>query len=233
MKMRKRKLAMRKINSGNGSGRVFDWDKARQRLSAAHLDHETETLDPEALQRIWTERALRFAETPILEDEGEHAQLVIVRLGREYYGLDAHYIFRIRPAAQITRVPRTPVWIKGVANERGRILSVFDVQRFLELPQLEPKAPVDAPPSLIIVETPEMELALLVDEVLNVVSLPVDDIHEAVDAVRGISQAYVTGVVSQNTQIGMLTGSADAVLIVLNLRALLADERLRVHEEII
>ncbi|MBN2003893.1 MAG: purine-binding chemotaxis protein CheW [Anaerolineae bacterium] len=233
--MRKRKLALAKGNSGNGSGRAFDWGEARQRLSLARtrMGGEAESLDLEALQRIWTERALRFAEAPAPEDEGEHVQLVIVRLGCEYYGLDANYIFRIRPAAQITRVPRTPAWVKGVANERGRILSVFDVQCFLGLSQPDHKAPVDAPPSLIIVETPEMELALLVDEVLNVVSLPVDDVQEAVDAVRGIPPAYVAGVVSRNAQIGALAGSEDGALIMLNLRALLADERLRVHEEIV
>ncbi len=233
--MRKRKLAMQKINTADGGDRVFDWSKARQRLSSAHLhlDGEAEVLDSELLQRIWTERALRFAEAPTREDEGEHVQLVVIRLGQEYYGLDAHYVFRIRPAAQITRVPRTPAWVKGVANERGRILSVFDVQCFLGLSRPESKAPMGAPLSLIIVETPEMELALLVDEVLNVVSLPVTEIREAVDAVRGIPQPYVTGLVNRNTQIGTLAGSEDGVLVVLNLRALLADERLRVHEEII
>ena len=58
--------------------------------------------DPEVMREIWARRAARLAKVPEQEDEGEHIALVLIRLGQEIYGLEAQYVFDIRPLAQIT-----------------------------------------------------------------------------------------------------------------------------------
>ena len=62
---------------------------------------------------------------------------MVIRLGREVYGLETDYVFDIRPLESITHVPRVPDWVAGVVNLRGRIISVLDLQRFLGLPPVE------------------------------------------------------------------------------------------------
>lgn len=194
----------------------------------------------EILHEIWARRAAQLAEAPLDEDAGEQLDLVIVRLGSELYGLEATYVFRIRPAEQITKVPRVPDWIAGVANDRGNILSVFDLRRFLGLEKVKAKK---ASPYLVIVEAAEIELALLADAVLNVISQPLSTLEMAPEAVHGIPQEYIKGVVHQASgwHVAETEGfdAPDAsngrevdVLTVLDLPALLADEALVVREEL-
>jgi purine-binding chemotaxis protein CheW len=183
------------------------------------------------MEQIWAERAAQFAEAPSTEDVGDRVDLLVVRLGREYYGLEAEYVFRIRPAVQIAPVPRVPSWVAGLANERGRILSVLDIQDFLGLPAEEMEGE-SAQSSLIIVETPEMELALLVDEVLEIQTIQTSRIQQATETTRSIPADYVHGVVADLTGLHQQAEAA-ATLVILDLRVLLTDEALIVHEDII
>jgi purine-binding chemotaxis protein CheW len=148
---------------------AFDWDSIRQRIAAASAAmSETDETAPEVVEQVWARRAERLAQMPVKPEEGEQIQLALLRLGREVYGLDVEYVLDIRPVEprSVTPVPRVPAWVAGVVNLRGRIFSVVDLQRFLGLAPTE-NADGGAPTRfLTVVETPEMELALIVDEVL-------------------------------------------------------------------
>ncbi|MBN1486527.1 MAG: purine-binding chemotaxis protein CheW [Anaerolineae bacterium] len=220
---------------------TLSWAKVDERFNApAFADGAMgDILEPEILQKIWEQRAAQFAQVPEQDIKGAQIDLVIMRLGDELYGIDAQYVFRIRPVSHITRVPRVPAWIRGVTNERGRVLSVFDLQRFLGLHKNTSFVPVQS--YLVLVETEAMSLALLTDQVLNVESLPVAEIQEAKDAVRGIPRAYVQGIVhfhpsQNNTRLERAASDVhrddSKLLIVLDLEALLADKHLVIHEEI-
>jgi purine-binding chemotaxis protein CheW len=215
-------------NSGNQHGRTFDWESARLRIAVtnailAGLDEPA----PGVLEQIWERRAALLAKMSVQEDEGEQIKLVLIQLGRETYGLDAQHVFEIRPANQITPVPRVPDWVAGVINLRGRVLSVLDLRRFFGLAPAEAHDEDEMSPGLelVVVETPSMEVALLTDDVLDVEALPASRVQDATDIVRGIRPEYVRGVVERQDKAGML--------VVLDLVTLLADERLIVHEEIV
>jgi purine-binding chemotaxis protein CheW len=208
--------------------RKFDWEGVRQRIAAteAALAGVGETA-PEVAREILERRTAQLAQVPIREDEDEQIELVLIQLGRELYGLDAQYVSDLRPVERVTRVPRVPDWVAGVVNLRGRILSVVDLHRFFGLTRVE-RNEDDGPtgtPYLVIVETPEMELALLADDVLAVEALPASQVQDATGTVRGISPEYVRGVAERE---GDGEGS---MLVVLNLPALLADKQLIVREE--
>jgi purine-binding chemotaxis protein CheW len=217
-------------SSATEQKRTFDWEGARQRIAAvqAALAGLDET-SPDVLEQIWAQRAARLAQVPIREDEGEQIELVLAQLGREVYALEAQYVFAIRPANQITRVPRVPDWVAGVVNIRGRVLSAIDLRVFFGLPSgsanhNDDRDSAERTPSLIVAETDSMQVALLTDDVLTVEALPADRIQDASDTIRSIPSEYVRGVVEY--------GSKDTLVLVLNLPALLADERLIIYEEI-
>jgi purine-binding chemotaxis protein CheW len=205
---------------------LFDWDGTHQPVvdvNALLAGQENSATDN--LLELWARRAAKLAQAPPEEESGEQISLVLVRLGREIYGLDARHVWSIKPLEQITRVPRVPNWVAGVVNLRGRIYSVIDLRRFFGLPASQDGAGV---PSLIVVETPEMELGLLVDEVLGVEATPLGRIQEAEGTVRGLRPEYVLGV----TEYRGRDGTRSAHMVVLDLPTLLADERLVIHEEV-
>ncbi|MFN2270076.1 MAG: chemotaxis protein CheW [Anaerolineae bacterium] len=207
--------------------RAFDGEGARQRVAKAReaLKGISET-DPKLIKHIWAQRAAQLAKPPVQEEKGEQVELAMVQLGREVYGIDVQHIQEIRPAVQITQVPRVPEWVTGVVNLRGRILSVLDLRRFFGLAPSETREDNLITPflDLVVVETPTMEVALLADDILAIEMFPTSRIQDVTDTARGIGSEYVRGVIEQGDEAPMIA--------VLNLPALLADERLIIQEEV-
>jgi purine-binding chemotaxis protein CheW len=214
----------------------FDWSIVHQRLvdTSARLTWGDDMTD-EALQQAWSRRAYQVAQALQEEEQGQQVEVAVIRLGREKYGLEVEFIFDIRMEEGITRVPRTPEWLAGVVNLRGQILSVVDLQRYLGLPASE-RAPETETRHLLLIQIPQMELALLVDEVLSIQNLPIHRIQEAASLVRGLPADYVQGVYVDNTGSEKTAPSkgndTTAMLVILNLYNLMNDKRLLVQEEI-
>jgi purine-binding chemotaxis protein CheW len=197
-------------------------------------------VSPEMLHQIWAERAARLAQVPEEKETGEQITLLLIRLGREVYGLDAQYVDRIEPVAYLTRVPRVPAWVAGVTNLRGRVLSVVDLVRYFGLSTTttydnggndeQEGLQTAANPYLVVVGAADMELAFLVDRVMAVERVPLKQIQEATDTIRGLRPEYVRGVVERR-HTSTMNNENETLVIVLDLPNLLADERLIVHEE--
>jgi purine-binding chemotaxis protein CheW len=215
---------------GNGR-RKIDWDMMRQRIAAAHESVQKDNdIAPEVLQQAWSKRASSLAAVRVEEEEGNIIELVLVQLGREIYGFDVQHVFDIRAARQVTRVPRTPAWVAGVANVRGRILSAVDLAGFLGLRRSEVSAKDGAASGLqkqflIVVETPGMEAALLVDNVLGVQAFLESQVQTHSGVIRGILPEYVQGIASRKD-------GPENLLVILNLAAVLGDKRFIITEEI-
>ena len=185
-----------------------------------------EEIDPQIVQMIWARRAARLAEVPPEQEEGEQVILVVLRLGQELYAVDARQVFDMRPLEYLTPVPRVPEWVAGVVNLRGRILSVINLQRFLGLAHPEAaKGGGKTVPYLVAVESSDMEVILLADEIIAVETMPVNRIQDVARSIRGLHPEYVRGVATRGN------GEEDLVVI-LNLESLLADRRLIIHEEV-
>lgn len=223
-------------SSGQGKGRS-DWERARERVSeSASALAENTSAQPEddpRVRKIWEERAARLAQASAPKDQGEQIDLVLIKLGRELYAIDARYVLEIKLAEQITPVPRVPNWVSGVTNLRGRILSVLDLRRFFDLAEAEQKGPEmdNDVPYLVIVEAAEMEVALVTDAVLSVEKMPTAQVQENIDTIRGIGPEYVRGIAERRGE--ETTSNVEKMVVLLNLPKLLADERLIIDEEVV
>ena len=63
--------------------------------------------------------------------DGVAAGAVVLRLGGSRYAVDMQDVAVVAHLPQVTRVPRTPAWLLGVANWRGRVLPVLDLRPLL------------------------------------------------------------------------------------------------------
>ena len=204
--------------------RSFDWDGVRERIetASAALDKLGKP-SPEAIRQILAQRAAQLAEPPAPEDEGEQLELLLVRLGRELYGLGVQHVSHIKLLEHVTRVPRVPPWVAGVVNERGRILPLVDLGLFLGLRDGEPDQEGQGA-CIVVVEAPDTEMALLVDDVLAVETFPGSQLREMAYTATGVRREYVLGAVAPRARDGGLA-------VVLDLPALLGDEGLAVNDE--
>lgn len=123
-------------------------------------------------------------------------QLVVFRLGDEEYGLHIDQIKEVVLTPNITRLPQTPNYVKGVANVRGNIIAIVDLEEKFGLQQRSENQPKKDNYTLVI-ESEEMKMGVLVKEVPNTLSVTMSQIEEAGNIVQDgqSDQSYIKGIV--------------------------------------
>lgn len=107
----------------------------------------------------------------------ERMQLIIFKLGSEEYGLSIDQIKEVVLTPRVAKMPQTAPHIKGVANIRGNIIAIMDLEQKFGLSQDE-KGTAHANYTLV-VESDEYKVGILVREVPNTLSIQVSDIDTA------------------------------------------------------
>lgn len=141
---------------------------------------------------------------------GSIIQLVSFIVNDVEYGvdiLDVHDILRI---PEITRLPNTPDFIRGVINLRGNVIPVIDARKRFGFKNVR----VTDLTRIIVIESSEKLAGLMVDSVYQVVRIPEEYVHSPSDLIDGISGEYLKG-------IGRLR---DRLIVILNIDNLLFDE---------
>ena len=113
-------------------------------------------------------------------------------LGAEEYSIDLLQVQTIVELPEITRVPRTPSFVKGVINQRGQIIPVIDLKKRFNLGgDIE----MSSKTRLIIVRSEEVQAGVVVDEVTGTFDLQADSIEPPPQTTGvGLESAYIQGI---------------------------------------
>lgn len=102
---------------------------------------------------------------------GETTQYIVIKLGQEQYGIDIRYIDNIVRMQHITRVPKMPIYLKGVINLRGEVIPIMSIRLKMGLPADEETKAT----RIIIIKLEQYgTIGMIVDEVKEVVTLDTD-----------------------------------------------------------
>lgn len=119
-------------------------------------------------------------------------QIVALQLADEVYGLDIDVIHTVITPQPITVVPKSPSFVKGVINLRGRVLPVIDLRARFGLPALsEDKARQSR---IVIVEADGISAGLVVDAVSEVLRLPETAIDAPSQLIASAETECITGI---------------------------------------
>jgi len=121
---------------------------------------------------------------------GNEIHLVVFKLGREEYGVNILQVQEIKRMTEITRVPHSPDYIKGVMNLRGSVLPVIDLKRRLNIPPQEHTEDT----RIIIIKVEEIAVGMIVDAVSEVTIINQSDIEPPHTVVVGVTADYISGV---------------------------------------
>lgn len=141
----------------------------------------------------------------------ETNQFVTFKLGKEEYGIDIHKVTTIERMTDITRVPRTADFVKGVMSLRGEVVPVIDLRRRFNLPKFEETDES----RIIIFKVEDVILGMTVDLVTEVVSIQTDSIEATATVTNDHMANYVYGV----GKIG------DRIITLLNLESLIENNQ--------
>jgi purine-binding chemotaxis protein CheW len=117
-------------------------------------------------------------------------QLVSFKLDEIEYGIDILSVHEILRIPEITRLPNTPEYIKGVINLRGNVIPVVDIRLRFGMQQVA----LTELSRIIVVEIGEKRVGLLVDNVYQVIRLSRSRIDEPHDLIEGISTEFISGI---------------------------------------
>ncbi len=122
----------------------------------------------------------------------ERIQLIVFKIGRQEYGLPIDQIKEVVLTPNITAMPETPVYIKGVANVRGNIISILDLETRFGI-----GANSEVPGKYtLVVASEEYKMGFLVKDVPNTLSVPVNKIEEAQNVLGDVATEtkYINGI---------------------------------------
>lgn len=139
-------------------------------------------------------------------EHSERMQLIIFKLGSEEYGLSIEQIKEVVLTPRIAKMPQTAEHIKGVANIRGNIIAIMDLEQKFGLTKPGTTENKNNSNYTLVVESEEYKVGVLVKEVPNTLSINVSDIDTASNFVQytSLDTSSVIGVVKSGERMIIL-----------------------------
>ena len=137
-------------------------------------------------------------------------QWVTFRLGDEKYGINVMQVQEVLRVTEIAPVPGAPSYVLGIINLRGNVVTVIDTRDRFGLLSKDP----DDVSRIVIIETKDHIIGILVDSVAEVVEMRVSEIEAAPNVGNEENSKYIQGVTSRDNEL----------LILVDLNKFLSDE---------
>lgn len=166
--------------------------------------------------RILRARAQALAQpTERADVTGASIEVLEFRLAGECYAVETRHVREVYPLKDLTPIPCTPPFVRGIVNVRGRITPVIDIKTFFDLPDTG----LTDLHRIILIRGNNFEVGLLADASVAVRAIPLDTLQPTLPTLTGIRSDYLKGVTVER-------------LVVLDLDRILTDPKIVVHEEV-
>ena len=144
------------------------------------------------------------------DSSDEVVQWVTFKLDSETYGINVMQVQEVLRYTEIAPVPGAPLYVLGIINLRGNVVTVIDTRsRF----GLEPSDITDNT-RIVIIESEKQVIGILVDSVAEVVYLKASEIDVAPNIGNEESAKFIQGVSNREGEL----------LILVDLNKLLSDD---------
>jgi purine-binding chemotaxis protein CheW len=140
------------------------------------------------------------------------SQWVTFSLEGETYGVNVMHVQEVLKLTDIAPVPGAPVYVLGIINLRGNVVTVVDTRRLFGLPQQE----ANDLTRIVILEVDKQVVGILVDSVTEVVELDGSQVESPPTVGAEEGGRYIHGVHSDG----------ERLIILVDLSRVLAADRL-------
>jgi len=147
---------------------------------------------------------------------GDDVQVVTFRVGPQEFAFDILQVERILRYAPPSPLPKAPEFLEGVMSYGEGAVPVIDLRKRFEL-----EAPIREETRMMVLELDDQRVAVLVDEVREVLRVDSTAISAPGPVVSGLAAIYIAGIIAR----------PDRTVIILNARKLLSStERLALNQ---
>ena len=128
------------------------------------------------------------------EDE---RQYLTFELGDEFYGVNILKVQEIKGYTDVTRIPNTPDYMKGVLNLRGTIVPIINLRMKFGLDQID----FTAFTVIVVVVVNERVMGMIVDSVSDVLTLGADDMKPAPALGTSVDTSFIDGIATTDDRL--------------------------------
>lgn len=146
----------------------------------------------------------------MVEIATENVKSIVFQLNNEEYAMPVSLVGSIERMMNMTRIPGTPDFIKGVLNLRGVVTPLIDLRARFDFDEKE----YTESTRTIIIQHQNMDVGLIVDAAYDVIDIPKSAIEPAPEVVGSIHIDYIDGVAKYG----------DRLLILLNINEILSKD---------
>jgi twitching motility protein PilI len=118
------------------------------------------------------------------------------RVGGEQLVAGMDQVREVLTDPQISRVPGAKNWVRGLANVRGRLVTIVDLSDFLGIPRAQRLRGTRA----LYIEHGDLQVGLMVDDVFGAKQLPEDERTEELGNVSGVLRPYLSARFAAQTE---------------------------------
>ncbi len=157
-------------------------------------------------RKLMSSAVMEKSETSIAAADRRAGKYLIFVLGREEFAIRVLRVREIMGIQDITAVPQTPAYVKGVINLRGKVIPVVDLRLKFHLPEME----YTQRTCIIVVQVQagsvSLQTGIVVDEVSEVLNLAASDIEDTPDFGEGAGSAasYLLGMAKVKGKVKIL-----------------------------
>ena len=143
----------------------------------------------------------------------ESDQYIIFTLNNQEFGINVLEGREIITARNLTAIPESPDFVKGIINLRNKIIPIIDLNLRFNL-QSEIKREED---KVIIISLSNTLIGLRVKEVEEIIRIQKNKISEAPDITKGVKKDYIQGIARME----------DRLLILINIESIFKQEEIK------
>jgi purine-binding chemotaxis protein CheW len=121
-------------------------------------------------------------------------QMSCFYVGSALCGIDINLIQEMNKQMEMTKVPQAPSYVLGIMNLRGRIVTIIDLGLKLGL---APSKTTETS-RIIIVNSRDENIGLLVDRITDVVTAKWEDVEPTPSNIKGVKGRYFQGVLKSS-----------------------------------
>ena len=153
-------------------------------------------------------------ETVATKKEVTEGKFLTFVLGSEVYGIEILKVREIIKLMDITTVPQTPDYMKGVINLRGKVIPVIDLRLKFSMQEEEHTQET----CVIVAEVNNTSIGIIVDSVSEVLDIKSDEIEETPGFGQGIDTDFIMG----------MGKTREKIIILLDIEVVLSSEELEI-----
>jgi purine-binding chemotaxis protein CheW len=158
-----------------------------------------------------------MSDTTIIEAD----QYLTFTLGDEHYAIDVSKVKEVLEIQPITRIPKTPDYMRGVINVRGGVVPIIDLRKKFGMEEVEETVDTCIIVLEIELQRETVNLGAVADTVSEVIELPREKIEPPPKIGTKLDTAFIDGLGKYEEQF----------LIILNIDKVFSEEEILTAEE--